>query len=382
MIIFAKTTEFIHFFIFIFMKRLLSIIACLALTASVVSAQDEYRHWFMQLQGGVAHTVGETTWTDLLSPAGAISLGYQFSPVFAARLNATGWQAKGALTGPVQVYKYNYVQGGVDLMADLCNLFGNNKIDRTLSPYLFIGAAANYAFNNDEANAVKANFPADNYLWDGSYLGPVGRAGLGLNIRLSDAIDLNLEANGNATSDHFNSKIGENPDFQFNALAGLTIHFGRGKAAPVAVAPVEPVKPAPAPAAEPARKPEPKPEPKPVVEKKPVEVAPAFESLTENVYFIIDKWDIRASEQAKIDKIVEVMNANPGVKINIQGHADKDTGTASRNRFLSEKRCQEVAKALQAAGIAKDRITTEFFGDNANPFNTPEENRVAVCIVK
>ncbi len=359
------------------MKRLISVIACLALTASVMSAQDEYRHWFMQLQGGAAHTVGETTIPKLISPSGAVSIGYQFSPVFAARLNANGWQGKGAITGPT-VYKYNFVEGGLDLMADLCNLFGNNRADRTLNPYLVAGIAANYAFNNDEAWGLKADFPAENYLWEKSSFSPAAKAGLGLGIRLSNAIDLNLEANSSFINDHFNSKVGSKVDFQIAALAGLTFHFGRGGKAVAPVAPVAPAKPE----AEPAPAPQPKKaEPKQVTPA-PVVAKPAFESFTENILFTINKWDIRPSEEGKIAQIVKVMNEHPETAIVIAGHADKATGTAARNRFLSEKRCQEVAKALVAAGIAESRIRTEFFGDTANQFPTPEANRVAICLVK
>ena len=360
------------------MKKLIAIIATLALTASVAVAQNDYKHWFLQLQGGVAETIGETTWTDLLSPAGAVSLGYQFSPVFATRLNVNGWQAKGAINGPTEVYKYNYVQGGLDLMADLANLFGANRCDRAVTPYLFGGIGANYSFANDEANALKDRFATmgNSYLWDGSKIFPAIRAGAGLNFRLSDAIDLNLEANSNFIDDHFNSKEGSKVDFQIQALAGLVFHFGRSCApAPVAEPVLVPVEePAPAPA--------PEPEPEPVVAPEPAPAAPAFTELTENIYFVIDTWYIQDSEQPKIDAIVKALNENPGTAVSISSYADKDTGTAKRNQFLSKNRSAEVAKALEAAGIDPSRISTAYYGDTVNPFPTPETNRVSVCVVK
>ena len=119
----------------------------------------------------------------------------------------------------------------------------------------------------------------------------------------------------------------------------------------------------------------------PVVEEK-VEVVPAFESLSRNILFVINKWDIRDSEQLKIDEVVEALKANPDTKVRVSGYADKATGTAKRNKFLSEKRAEVVAAAIMNAGIDKDRIITEYFGDTVNPFETPEENRVAVCLVK
>ena len=111
-------------------------------------------------------------------------------------------------------------------------------------------------------------------------------------------------------------------------------------------------------------------------------VEPAFESLQRNIFFVINKWDIRDSEQLKIDEIVDALKEHPDTKVRISGYADKATGTAKRNQFLSQKRSEVVAQAIVDAGISKDRIITEYFGDTINPFNTPEENRVAVCLVK
>ena len=153
----------------------------------------------------------------------------------------------------------------------------------------------------------------------------------------------------------------------------MTFSFGKAKPVPAPV--IVPPAPAPAPVKEP--------EPAPVVEEKePVIVEPAFESLQRNIFFVINKWDIRESEQLKIDEIVAALKENPDTKVRISGHADKATGTAKRNQFLSEKRSEIVAKAIADAGISKDRIITEYFGDTLNPYNTPEENRVAVCLVK
>ena len=52
-------------------------------------------HWFIQAQIGAAHTVGEAKFTDLISPAAALNVGYKFAPAFGARVGVSGWQAKG-----------------------------------------------------------------------------------------------------------------------------------------------------------------------------------------------------------------------------------------------------------------------------------------------
>ena len=43
-------------------------------------------HWFMQVQAGAAHTVGEAKFTDLISPAVALNVGYQFAPAWSAAM--------------------------------------------------------------------------------------------------------------------------------------------------------------------------------------------------------------------------------------------------------------------------------------------------------
>ena len=182
-------------------------------------------HWYGQIQGGVAHTVGETAFMDLLSPAGALSLGYQFNPTLGLRVGASGWQGKGNSI-PIEVYKFNFLQGNVDLTFHLANLFGYNH-KRVLDPYALIGGGAAIGFNNG-ANNVKAVKPAEYfaYLWKKCKT-PVGRFGLGFDIRLSERVALNLEVNGNVLGDRFNSKKAGNPDYQYHALAGLKVNFGK-----------------------------------------------------------------------------------------------------------------------------------------------------------
>ena len=46
-------------------------------------------HAYLQLQGGAAHTLGEADFMDLISPAAAVNLGYNFSPVFGMRIGAS-----------------------------------------------------------------------------------------------------------------------------------------------------------------------------------------------------------------------------------------------------------------------------------------------------
>ena len=324
-------------------------------------------YWFLQLQGGAQYTLGEADFGDLISPNVAGSLGYQFNPLFGMRLNVDAWQSKGGWSNPAQTFKWNYVAADVDFMLNLSNLLCGWNPTRTLSFYGFLGGGLNHAWSNDDANNLKThnNYKLE-YLWDGSKNSLVGRGGLGVNIRLSDAVDFNIEGNANVLTDHYNSKKAGNADWYFNALAGLTIKLGKGYIAPVA--PVVEETPAPVEEAKPIVKEEPKPE--------------VIEAMRRDIFFAINKTVVRDSEKSKIDDLVQYMNKYPNSKVVVTGYADVDTGTAKINLNLSKGRAAAVVDALKAAGIDESRISSDFKGDTVQPFNTAAENRVSICIAQ
>ena len=375
------------------MKRTLGIaLAIFALAAGVAQAQTvsksdpnvEFRpHAYIGLQGGAAYTVGETTFNQLISPAAAASLGYQFSPVLGARLVAGGWQGKGAaVAAGTEVYAFNYLLGGADLTLDLANLFAGYKHNRVISPYAFVGGGALMGFRNG-ANSVKNTTPSQyfEYLWTGKKILPVGRAGLGTDIRLGDIVALTLEANAEVTSDRFNSKKAGNPDFQFNALAGLKFNLGKPYTR----------KPAPEPVVYEAPKPEPtpekatlveevKPEPKQIVpEKKECNACKEMQEIC--TFFELDSSEILPEEAAKLDKYAQWLTKHKDVKIAITGYADVQTGNPAYNMGLSQRRVIAVKKYLTDKGIDASRIGTDYKGDTVQPFDVNEQNRVVVSQV-
>ena len=375
------------------MKRTLGIVlAALVLSSGVARAQSvsksdssvEFRpHAYIGLQGGAAYTVGETTFNKLISPAAAGTLGWQFSPALGARLVAGGWQGKGAALGSgTEVYAFNYLLGGADLTLNLANLFAGYKHDRVFSPYFFLGGGALMGFRNG-ANSVKSVTPSAyfEYLWSGKKIMPAGRTGLGADIRLSDVVALTLEANMEVTSDHFNSKKAGNPDFQFNALAGLKFNLGKPYTRKPAPEPVVYEAPKPEPAPEkPAVVEEVKPEPKKVVpEKKECNACKEMQEI--NTFFALDSSEILPEEAAKLDKYAQWLGKHKDVKIAITGYADVQTGNPSYNMGLSQRRVTAVKKYLTDKGIEASRIDTDYKGDTVQPFAVNEQNRVVVSQV-
>lgn len=98
-------------------KKLWMPVFALLLSSTVISAQEqrikeegktEFKpHWFMQVQVGAAHTLGEAKFSDLISPAAAINVGYQFAPAWRARVGVSGWQAKGGWVSPHRITSTN-----------------------------------------------------------------------------------------------------------------------------------------------------------------------------------------------------------------------------------------------------------------------------------
>lgn len=43
---------------------------------------------------------------------------------------------------------------------------------------------------------------------------------------------------------------------------------------------------------------------------------------------------------------------------------------------------EAVAKALKEAGISQERIIVDYKGDTVQPFSSPEQNRVSICVVE
>lgn len=377
------------------MKKTLLAIAALLLASGAMLGQEKEKsydefsgHWLIGVQGGIGQTVGETSFGTLISPAASVWFGYQFTPVWGLRAGVSGWQARGAVVdGSTSVYRYNYVQGNVDVLVDLCGIAGY-RVSRAVNPYLFAGIGVNGAFNNGEARDLSPRLPEDNLLWDGSRVFPAGRFGVGMGVRITDAVHFNIEVNANVLGDAFNSKRGSAVDWQLGALAGFTFRIGLKKEKASEEIPVV----EPAPAAEPEPEPAAEPEPAPVASATAVAAAgqslegaeyaaPAFEAVEENVFFLIGQSSIRESEASKVDAVADVLRANPQTRVTVTGHADRETGSAERNMELSKERAENVAAALIAAGVEADRITVLYRGAEETPFDTPEENRVAICVV-
>lgn len=346
------------------------------------SKYDFKKHAFLNLQGGAQYTLGEAKFDKLLSPNVQFGVGYQFSPVFALRLQANGWQSKGGysgvdemgnLVGVTTSYKYNYVAPGLDLIFNLSNLFCGWNPNRVFNVTAFLGGGANVAWKNDEALAI-AKTTHMRYIWDGTKVRPFGRGGVELAFRLGDAVSFLIEGNANILSDKYNSKKADNPDWYFNALAGFRINLGK------TYKKTEPM-PEPAPVVEEHVAPAPAPAPAPEVKEEVVETK--VEPFRRDVFFLINSAKIRATEANKIKEMVDYLNANPNAKVSVTGYADAGTGNNRINDRLARLRAQIVVKTLKEKyNIPADRIISDSKGSRVQPFAVNNKNRVTICIAE
>jgi outer membrane protein OmpA-like peptidoglycan-associated protein len=81
-----------------------------------------------------------------------------------------------------------------------------------------------------------------------------------------------------------------------------------------------------------------------------------------HIYFDLDKSNIRKDARVELEKIVEVMNQFPSIRIEIGSHTDSRQ-TKSYNQALSQRRAKSTLDYLVQRGINKNRLTAKGYGE-------------------
>ncbi|NDW09216.1 OmpA family protein [Dysgonomonas sp. 520] len=371
------------------MKKII-LSAAIMFTAVSVFSQEKaikengfWNNWFIQGQIGGSYMFSENTrdakFGDLLNPAASVSVGKFFSPIAGARINATGWQARSWVKATDTYYKNEYVQGSVDGLLSLTNLFLPYNPDRGFNLIGILGVGYAHGFKKE-----KAGVPETNMI--------VPRAGLAVDFRFTNKLSFNLETNANLLRDNFNGQEGgDSYDIPVNVMVGLAYRLGKSGFEKVDVVDptvinslnskinqqlsqlnekdrlIESYK------TQLANKPEPT---KIITEvvKEDTEVL-----MNAVVVFKLGSAKLEHNQDINVYNAAKYLQENQKVQVTVTGYADKSTGTAAVNQRLSEQRAQAVADILtKTYNISPDRITVRASGDKEQPFAKDEWNRVVI----
>ncbi|MDP4210647.1 MAG: OmpA family protein [Bacteroidota bacterium] len=82
----------------------------------------------------------------------------------------------------------------------------------------------------------------------------------------------------------------------------------------------------------------------------------------DNIYYDLGKYNIRPDAAKELDKLLDIMNKYPKMKIELRSHTDS-RGSDESNMKLSDNRAKAAAAYLVSKGIAADRIIGKGYGE-------------------
>ncbi len=82
----------------------------------------------------------------------------------------------------------------------------------------------------------------------------------------------------------------------------------------------------------------------------------------ENIYYDYNKSDIRSDAAMELDKVVDLLNQNPTMKIELRSHTDA-RGKDSYNMKLSESRAKAAVSYMISKGIDPMRLVAKGYGE-------------------
>lgn len=80
------------------------------------------------------------------------------------------------------------------------------------------------------------------------------------------------------------------------------------------------------------------------------------------IYFDLDKWNIRADAALELEKILDVMQQYPNMKIDVRSHTDSRASSKYNDR-LSERRAKSTMAWLTKNGVDVNRLTGRGYGE-------------------
>jgi outer membrane protein OmpA-like peptidoglycan-associated protein len=84
--------------------------------------------------------------------------------------------------------------------------------------------------------------------------------------------------------------------------------------------------------------------------------------VLKNIFFDVNKYDLKPESEAELDKLVQLLNENPTLKIQISGHTDS-VGKDADNLKLSDNRAKAVVNYLIDKNINPARLSAKGYGE-------------------
>lgn len=349
-------------------------------------------NWFMQLGAGI-----NMPFVENYNPQGDanrqitlamnLGVGRWFSPYMGFRFSALGgslhWE-----NGDFS--KARYANLNLDFMWDMMNSVAGVNPSRVFSINPFVGLGGTYTWDM-ESKGINV-YGNDGKLRNNSWTLPVS-AGIQFRIRTGKYVDIFMEARGQFYADNFNGTVGGRPiDIDLTAVGGLSFNFGgvkfaennpcmylhymqnlndqvnelRGKLSrtknELAAAKAQ----------------LPCPDPAPITEMSELTVSQSALPVT-TVRFTLNSDKITNEQKVNVYNMAQWLESNPDATITICGYADDQTGSPEYNMDLSERRAKAVYDMLvNEYGINAERLSTQAFGSNVQPYDTNNWNRIVI----
>ncbi len=85
--------------------------------------------------------------------------------------------------------------------------------------------------------------------------------------------------------------------------------------------------------------------------------------VLDNIYYDLDKWDIRPDAAMELDRLVQVLEKNPKIQIELSSHTDSRAGD-QYNMILSDKRAKAAVQYIISKGIDAKRMKWKGYGES------------------
>ncbi|MBR1995042.1 MAG: OmpA family protein [Alistipes sp.] len=318
-----------------------------------------------------------------------------FNPVVGARVQLIGGRLNMS-DGKGGEYKNNYIMPHVDAMVNLSNWIGGYREDRVYYATVFGGAGANFIdVKEDAGKGLAVDF------------------GLVNTFRIAPRFDLNLELKTIMLSSHdmpqpiYNMyKSGDEISQIYSATIGLTYRFNkRGWERGVPGYTAEDIKAfqdavaagAAAAAAAEADKAKLAKQLKDAEAARDAALADADAAARDAaaareaaakkkdapmiVLYDINAATLSPKEKTRLDLMADMIKNGPKDRVyNLEGHADKQTGSAAFNQKVSDQRAKAAYDYLVKKGVNPDQLTYKGYGDVQNPYPAVQKANRSVII--